>query len=36
MKLHAQRSMAGEWRSRPLAPDILHELEDFSQSKWVP
>jgi hypothetical protein len=28
--------MAGEWRSWPPAPDILHELEDFSQSECGP
>ncbi len=28
--------MAGEWCSWPPAPDILHELEDFSQSEGGP
>jgi len=28
--------MAGDLRSRPPAPDLLHELEDFSQSEGGP
>jgi hypothetical protein len=36
MMSHVQRGMSGEWRSRSPAPDILHELEDFSQSECGP